>query len=321
MIDRRALCICLVLAGCLDPLVDDEVGATGVFGDPSIEPAAAPHVEDDPAFAENVALFTDRIDYLQGYASGEPVRYWNVRGPNASFVAPMFVVLGPGENVGRPIIDVLPGELGYSPWWRLITVRTTEKYAGERVWSRAAIDAGLRLGILEAPEPTEEILDCPVVRRGIAFDLGEGRTGTSSWVWYRNRRVDWVDFEIDLRLPADERQMPIFPVYVLQRIDQPQPIYEAQTGVDLNGDGVLDASNNVFSGGPGEERYSPLWYEARVRTAAGLPSIDTASRAVVRAETDLIDASGQPRAPLILSIEHQTSVLVNCPIQRTPGEL
>ena len=321
MIRRSALLASVLLASCLDPLVDDEVGATGVFGDPAIEPAATLHVEDDPDLAASVALFTDRIEYLRGYADGEPVRYWNIRGANASFVAPMFVVLGPGENVGRPIIDVLPGDLGYSPWWRVVTVRTTDRYAGERIWSRAAVDAGLRLGILEAPEPTEEIRDCPVVRRGTTFSLGEGESATSSWVWYRNRRVDWVDFRIDLRLPVDQREMPVFPVYVLHRIDEPLPLYEAETGVDLNGDGLLDASNNVFSSGLDGERYSPLWYEARVRTAAGLPSIDTASRAVVRDETDLVDAAGEPRAPQILSIDHRTEVLVNCPIQRTAGSL
>jgi hypothetical protein len=304
-----------ISTGCLDPLVDDEIAGENVFGDPSIAPADAPHVEDDPAFADRLSSFTQNVAYLQAFAEGERVRYWNVDGANASFIAPMFLV----EGSSRAIIDVIPGEIGYSPWWRIVTVKTTSSYAGQRIWSRAAIEAGVRLGILEEPVDTDQVVSCPVALRGTEVPLGMSRTATTSWVWYRNMRVDWIRFNDQTTVPVDQREMPIFPVYVFQRINEALPIYEFVTRVDVNGDGILDASNNVFSSKPGGYRYSPLWFFSFVRTSADLRSVDSSTTTIdVTREEDIV---GDQRSPKVLSVMDHEDQLVNCPIQRTEGEL
>jgi hypothetical protein len=317
-------------AACLGPLVDDAPPASSSFADPALTPATAPHVEDDPANAPRLASFASRVQYLRGFAAGQPVRYWNVDGAGSSLIAPLFVLEDAAGNViGWPIIDVLPGEPGYTPWWRRVVVRVTAAYAGEHIWSRAAIEEGVAKGLLEAPRATTTVIDCPVVRRGTPIPVSAApgaRTASTTPAWYRDRRVDLVAFSDTIDVPLESRRMPTFPVYILQRIDSGQPLHEAVTGVDVTGDGRLDASNNVFADRLGGARYSPLWQPHLVRVAADVASIDTARSATVAElarEADLarfVDGAPTPADGRTLTIT-DLGGLVNCPIQRREGAL
>ncbi len=319
-----ALFLC---SACLDPVEDNEVGLERVFGDPSVDPMSPPHVEDNDALASRVATFPDRTPYLFGYASGRRLRYWRVGGPVTDVIVPFYIVQERDGTRQRPIIDVLPGDTGYGPWWREVIIRTTEQYAGERIWSRAAIDAGQRLGLLEAPEPNTTVVTAPVVRRTVRVQVDEtGRTVGTSWIWYRNQRVDWVRFESDIDVPEDVQRMPKAPVYIFQRINQAHRLYEFRVDVDLNDDGQLTESNNVFEADIGEPNYTPLWSPVLVRTVgdydsfdgpAGPSAVELTNKAEFISATDgtvISDRIIGPPTP-------NTSVLDNCPIQRTPGSL
>jgi hypothetical protein len=312
----------LSFTACLEP-PEEMIDQSRIFGDPNLMPADAPHVQDDPDFTANVAAFSTSVAYLRGYAEGDPIWYWNVDGPNATFIAPMFQLVGPDGPIGRPIIDVIPGDTGYTPWWRTVTVRTTAKYAGEKIWSREAIDAGVRLGILEPPEPQREVKNCPVILRDATVPVDVDQTAEPTWGWYRNRRVHWIDFTDRLDVPTDVHEMPLFPVYVMQRIDQSAPIYEFVTGVDVTGDGDLDDTNNIFGSKPGGPRYSPLWYVVFVRTVADYPSIDTGAPVGLSAEDQFVDQGGAIISPLVVpdGLIEMPGFLVNCGIQRAKGSL
>jgi hypothetical protein len=314
------------LSACLEP-EDEQVDFSRRFGDPAIEPADAPHVEDNPALANNVAAFSRSTVYLNAFSEGDPIRYWNVDGPNATFIAPIFEIVGPDGPLGRTIIDVIPGDAGYTPWWRTVRVRTTAKYNGERIWSRDAIDAGIALGILEQPEETTEVRNLPVYLRGSRIPVDEDASNDvePTWGWYRKQRVSWIDFSDRIEVPVGVREMPSFPVYVVQRLNNAQPIYEFVTDTDLNHDGDLDDTNNIFPSKPGGSRYSPLWYVAFVRTVADYPSIDTSSTAVgLKGEEEFLDANLSiiPGGFVVENgILEQRDFLVNCSIQRVRGEL
>lgn len=308
--------------GCLDP-ADETIDLSRRFGPAGVAPADAPHVEDDALLADNVDNFATKVSYLNGYSQGEPVNFWRIDGPNPSFIAPMYQVVGADGPIGRPIIDVLPGETGYTPWWREIHVRTTAKYAGEKIWSRDAIDAGISAGILEAPVEQAIVKNCPVILRGARIPVDVDQTVEPTWGWYRNQRVSWVDFTDRIPLEVGLRAMPSFPVYVLQRIDSADPLYEFQTRNDLNHDGDLDDSNNIFGKKPGQEGYSPLWYTDYVRVVADYPSIDTGDTVGLTAENQFLDPAGVIISPLVVrnGITEARDVLVNCPIQRVKGGL
>lgn len=337
----------LGLSGCLEADPDDVVDLSSRFGDPTLPNGdAAPHIESaealaaDPTLAQKLDLFPGRVHYLRGFAEGRPIRYWNVEGPNADFIAPMYSIIGPnGQRLGKRIIDVIPGDTGYTPWWRETLVRTTpafdalEPAARPRIWSRDAIDAGIELGYLQPAEATTEIYDCQVLKLGtrIQVDDDPSQTVGTDWVWHRNRRVEWACFSGEIDVPTDRRQMPIFPVHVLQRIDEALPIYELAIGADLDGDGELVNSNNIFGNTVGGPRYSPFWHVALVRTEANYLSIETSSTAVgLSAEDQFLRLDADTPEDLekatiissqVKSIRGFPEQWVNCPLQVTRGQL
>lgn len=341
------LCLGLGLSACLEPDPNDQVDLSSRFGDPTLPNGdAAPHIESaealaaDPSLAQKLDLFPGRVHYLGGFAEGQPIRYWNVEGPNADFIAPMYSIIGPnGQRIGKRIIDVIPGDTGYTPWWRETLVRTTptfdalEPAARPRIWSRDAIDAGIALGYLQAPEATTQVYDCPVLKLGtrIQVDDDPSQTVGTDWVWHRNRRVEWVCFSGTKEVPTDRRQMPLFPVHVLQRIDEVSPIYELAIGADLDGDGALMSSNNIFGNTVGGARYSPFWYVALVRTEANYLSIETSSTSVgLSAEDQFLRLDPDTPEDLekatiissqVKSIRGFPEQWVNCPVQVTRGQL
>ena len=70
--------------------------------------------------------------------------------------------------------------------------------------------------------------------------------------------------------------MPVAPFYVFQRINEPLTLSELDNNLDLDGDGAIDASNNIFQFDIGESGYTPAWYPILVRTVPDFVSIDTA---------------------------------------------
>lgn len=324
---RRGPSICAALAaagiaaGCLGP-PDESVPIERLLGPPGTSILDAPRLEAVAPPGLDRSQMARRVAYLRGYADGEPVWYWNVDGANARFIAPVYrLVDDAGELVGAPIIDTIPGDTGYTPWWRIHVVRTTAEYAGERIDSREAIDVAVQAGLLLEPRATNRVVNCPVVDAE-AITIDPGRTELEvAPVWYRGLRATWILFPGETIVPTSERSMPIFPVYVLQRIDEALPLYEFITGVDVDGDARLVNSNNVFANGIGGLRYSPLWEAVLVRVSADTPSIDTSTTAdltILRSEQDLWNPDGSEKAPFVLTQPQDLGLLVNCPIEEAP---
>lgn len=308
--------------GCLDPLVSDDLDPNRIFGDGNIPFEEIPHVEADEAHAERAAFFVGETAYLRGYADGRRVWYWNIGGPNTDFIVPMYILVdAEGNETGRWIFDALPGDGGYSPWWRKFKVRTTASYAGEKIWSRAAIDLGVRQGILESPEETTEVYNFPIVSRFTRTAIQDGLTVGTSTAWYRNQRVSFVEFTEVKQVPLGTTEFPKYPVYLLQRINEASFIYEFATGVDIDGDGRLINSNNIFAGDVDSSRYSPLWYVAVARVPGDYVSVETSTAVELDRESDLWLDEARSRPADGITIQLMRSALVNCPIQRTKGSL
>lgn len=310
------------LIGCLEPLVDDGIDPTRVFGDPTLELEQIPHVEAAPDHNQRSAHFATETAYIRGYADGRRVWYWNVPGPNVDFIVPMYILVDrSGNETGRWIFDALPGDGGYSPWWRKFIVRVTERYDGEKIWSRAAIDLGVELGLLEPPEATPYVYDFPIVSRFTKTATEDGVFVGTSTAWYRNQRVSFIEFTEAKNVAVGVTEFPKYPVYVLQRINEAAPIYEYATGVDLDGDGRLINSNNIFAGDVDAMRYSPLWYAALVRVPADYVSVETTNEVSWTSEASLYEDAERTRPLPGVTVTPDRESLVNCPIQRTKGSL
>ncbi len=307
-----------LLAACLGP-ADEGTPLSERFGPVDLDLSTVGTLEEAGFANVDRSLFSKRLVKLRGYADDEPVWYWNIDGANATFVAPVYMVVdSEGNQLGKPIVDAVPGDPGYTPWWRKTLVRVTDKYQGEAIWSRAGIDAALKAGLVEEPKPTTEIINCPMVW-GDDLEQTPADSFEIVEIWYRGTLAHWITIPENFELEAETQKMPIFPVYILQRINQGAPIYEFLTGVDINGDNQLNDSNNIFSAGLDKPRYSPLWEAHLVRVSADYPSIDTSSTAdasPLKAESQLFETDGSPIAPYVLTPTQPLGILVNCPIIR-----
>ncbi|MEM6369334.1 MAG: hypothetical protein AAF851_13605 [Myxococcota bacterium] len=301
---------------CLDPLVD-ESEVEFVFGVRGVEgPDDAPLLEEDPAFREEVALFPDRLPYLRGFAKGRVVWFWDVPGPMSEAVPPFFLLERDGQPLGLPIVDTIPGQTGYGPWWRLVRVPVTDDYDDEPIWSRAGIDEALRRGLVETPIETRRIINAPVVTADtlvqfVPSDPEQVRSPTR--VWYRKRIAFWVRFSLEQELDTNLRSIPVGTLNRLQRVNQPFLLSEDREQFDLDGDGRQVSTNDIFEFGPEDLDYTAAWTERRVRTRADYESFDDGT-------PELAEHVGLDSSPLVVGTE-QIPGLLACPLQREPGEL
>ena len=320
---RKSILILMGLGaatGCLNPPDEEFLLVGGFDGDIN----GAPLVSELPDYEAREDQFTRNVEYLRGFAEGSPIWFWSVDGANSTLIAQaFFIVDASGDRVQRPVIDVLPGDPGYTPWWRMIMYTVTDLWNGEVFTSRAAVDAGQRAGLLDGPNVTDRIVNAPVAVPGVRANDGVQTAVRTSTLWYRDAAAHWIPFNQNTRVDPGERNMPMLPVYVLRRIQQTIPLDEFGSGVDLTGDGRLNDSNNIFAAAPGSPAYTPLWFRSSVRTAPDYVSIDTnpPDRNVgLTAETDFYDrASGQIISEQVLFVEPDREALGNCPIQSERG--
>lgn len=306
----------IAVCGCLDPLVDDEVPPRGL-----VLPAGSTvdSAYDDSAVAQQIAD-NDGVDgevpLLSGFVDGQPVHYWDF-GSAPTIVAPIWVIV---DSDGNPIdhnvvVDTIPGDSGYSPYWVVFTVKITDAYAGQIMPSIAAIREAEQLGLVEAPERQDKAVNCPTVAPDVALDVGTGTPEPAShWFYWQGRRVLYYDFGF---IPLEQGvSVPDVPVYVLRR-EGSEPLSEPVRGVDITGDGDTNDTNNLFSYAAASDGYSPLCRTVDVAVPSAYSSIDTSgdeSVAEFMNATDVFDSG--PVAGNVVAIE-TTDTLWNCP-QQTP---
>ena len=109
---------------------------------------------------------------------------------------------------------------------------------------------------------------------------------------------------------------------MLRREDETAPLVERAQMVDLDGDGDLNDSNNIFGVGLEDADYTPLWRMVTVTVPAGLPSIETTP--AYTSSTDMFDVAPDytitPLPDRIVDYE-LTETLINCPLQSAIGSL
>jgi len=189
------------LGGCLlEPLVDD--------GDQisiNILPAGSvvPRVDVDPELVHQIAVHDGLDDQAlydagsvivrkTGWAAGVEVKYWSF-GPAPRIGAPVYVLVdASGARVDHPyLLDTIPGDPGYSAIRRLINVTVSDRYAGERLPTLAALADAVELGLVYEPLTTGLWVNMPVVLPGILLEVGGGVAPASSFeVFAGGHRVD-----------------------------------------------------------------------------------------------------------------------------------
>ncbi len=310
---------CLLVTGCLGPQVDDTpVSATTTL---LPEGTPVPSLLDDPIAAARIADH-DGVDgtiALQTAFAGGVVHVWDF-GPAEAFVAPLFVLMQPGGlvRVAHPtIIDAVPGDPGYSPFWVPFVLEITAAYDGELLTSFDAIEEAVERGLVLAPVPRDIAINCPVVGAGVVVEVARGEIASPDAVfYYRGTEIPYFDFG---EMPLVAGRILESPRYRLRREGQ-EPLSEITRRVDMTGDGDVNDSNDVYAGDPASLTTTPLRRRVDVVVRASISSIDTTqdeTLAELAAATQLFSPAPQP---VVIGYE-ETDELHNLPGQRSPGGL
>ncbi len=294
-------------------------------------PPPLPSIYDDPALAAQIEEH-DGVDgvapIFSAFVHGEPVAYWTIDGATDRAMPVYRLCRREGSRcapIDHPVVaGAVPGDAGYSPFGQIHEVAVPEGWDGQ-LGSVDEVLASVERDGLSAPRATSELLHCPIAAPDARLELGDGATAAPERpIHVGGRRALCFDFSPTrpnrALLPSGE--LFVRNVYVLRREDEEQPLMEQARSVDMNGDGDLRDSNNVFGVGLEDDDYTPLWRMVTVTVPAGLPSIDTTP--AYTSSTDMFDVALDytitPRPDRV--IDHElTDVLINCPLQSAPGSL
>ncbi len=187
---------------------------------------------------------------------GEVVMYYNFD-VQPTTPAPIYVLFRKGDSMPVAgqlnIVDVVPGDPGYSDFWQVNKVTVPADYAANSVGSLKAIkDAGYPI------EQTPMLVNCPVVPDGstATHRLSGNDTGLHTG-WYRNKIVSYFTFsEAPLKVTGDG-MVPVSPIYVAFNVNPGMPMGGPPSGFKM-AMGTMQ-THNVVATLPGDMEYSPLW--------------------------------------------------------------
>jgi hypothetical protein len=279
----------IVVAGCLEPRVSDEVPE-----DDLILPAGrvVPSLDDDPVLGPQIASadgVEGLIPLLSGFAGGKAVRWWNF-GPAPDHAAPLYVLVRKNSDdtfssIGHPtIVDRVPGDAGYSPFWAIWFVEVTSFYSGQLITSVQAMQYAREEGLLGKPIPQGINVNCPVVAKGVLLQIADDQPGIAADrpFYYEGRLGHYFDFGASA-LGSDGVTVPETTIYVL-RHEGGEPVSEPARLVDMTGDGDLRDTNDILTG------VGPLARVVEVTVTSGSKLIDRSgdqSSSELRSQTDL----------------------------------
>lgn len=190
----------------------------------------------------------DRPPFLtQGLGpDGSIVRYHNFDvQPDEPALRYRIVRAGTHDPIaGQPdVVDVIPGDPGYSDFWRLAYVDAPADFAPGSI-TRADQLRGL------ATTLDARALDCPIVPRGTTSHAAHGVAPPEPQeLFYRGERVVCLAFGDPLAL--DDGRVPTSPIYVT--FARPGAFRTESAG------GATPQTHNVVLSVPGDADYSPLW--------------------------------------------------------------
>jgi hypothetical protein len=185
------------------------------------------------------------LKLVTGWYKGREVKYYDfgantklAQGSAVQF-APIYAMIRGMKADGSPelvdgqgnIIDVKPGDAGYSDLWQVTAVMVPADYRPNALKSRQDV-----MGSGYVMTQTNMFVNCPVVAEGTRLEGGEKLVQG----WYRSREVFYPDFGAN-------------PAAAI-------PIWAFATGVDASGKPQLvQGQNNIIDSVPRDPGYSAFW--------------------------------------------------------------
>ena len=262
---------------------------------------------------------------VAGFSRGQIAWYW-LMGPTNSSVNPIyfFQYQSGGTVQGQnPIIDVKPGDKGYTHFWELYNVTVSNSYLPNTIKSLATLNRAQQAGLATITD-SKRAINGPLVARNVKITVVNGEPQFLQ-AWYRTGTATMAVFETNL--PSGT--VPSVPIWLIQRASGKCPLLEAVCNKDLNNDSDVKDSNDLIDATPGQPGYFPLWAVSILHVqdtylANGFPSPFPQNPATLKSQynmfTSLEDAQAdQAKASptyvdLTMGDKGLTFVgLVNCP--------
>ncbi|MEO8287980.1 MAG: hypothetical protein ABI670_16245 [Chloroflexota bacterium] len=254
------------------------------------------------AFAQTGSVFTEpaknyplvtgwfqhRLTHYFDFGSNSPVS----KDASRVVAAPIFVLVTGFAANGDPqfvpdqrnIIDVVPGDPGYSDLWQVNLVVVPQGYVANTIKSAADVKAsGYDVKVPGL------LVNCPVVPLNSRLDEPSPATNSMEPTkgWYKGREVHYFDFG-----PSPDHTL---------------PIYAFITGMDAQGmPQFVEGQHNIIDVIPGTPGYSAFWDVRLVKVPAGYKANSITSAADA-------EQSGY-------EIIHP-GIVVNCPVVRTDADV
>jgi hypothetical protein len=198
---------------------------------------------------------------------GEIIRYYNFD-VQPTTPARMYVFyVGEQElPAQRRVVDVIPGQPGYSDFFRVVRVRVPASYVPDELRDAAAIRrSGFEL------VDTSQLVNRPIVPRGSqARERLPGATTELETGWYRGQEVQWFRFDEARLIAGPGEPVPTSPISVTFNRNPDQPGGGPPSGFRL--EPGTRQTHNVASSLPGDVDYSPLW-AVSIYDNAAFPSV------------------------------------------------
>jgi hypothetical protein len=204
--------------------------------------------------------------------AGEVIRYYNFD-VQPTTPAKMYVFyVGEDElTTQHSVVDVVPGQPGYSDFFRVVRVTVPARYAADELRDVAAI---LRSGF--AVVETSLIVNRPIVPGGSrARERLRGAATEPEAGWYRGQRIQWFRFDEAQLIAGPGMPVPTSPISVTFNKNPDLPGGGPSSGFRTEPDGRQ--THNVASSLPGDVEYSPLWSVSIYDNAAFPNVFDEAS--------------------------------------------
>ena len=224
--------VALVAVGCGDDDDDDGNGATPA--------ATATTAAESTPTAETM----EEKKLVHGWYRDEEVVYYDFGMNSATsgatvIPAPIWAFITGMNDDGTPafvdgqhnVVDVVPGDTGYSDLWEVMLVTVPEDYEADSIKSREEVEAS-GYDIM----PAGIFVNCPIVPEGTTFENGEQLVQG----WNKGEAVFYPDFGAN-------------PPAAI-------PIWAFITGMDAQGNPeFVEGQNNVIDSIPGDAGYSAFW--------------------------------------------------------------
>jgi hypothetical protein len=247
--------------------------------------------------APNVAIAFDNAPFITTGLdkNGAVIKYYNF---DVQSITPddIYVFFKAGASTPitgqNNVIPTIPGETGYSDFWRVNMVTVPDSYVPNTLTSEAAIKAsGYTI------TRTNMIVNCPVVPAGstCTHSFAAGVATSLSLGWYKDQVVSYFSFgEKDIMTTA-AGLVPVSKIYVMFNIDPStsNPSSGPASGFKTEAANTSQ-THNVLSTLPTDATYSPLW-DVQVIGNSNFASI-----------TNLATATGVTSDP--------AGATVNCPV-------